>query len=165
MFFEKFVGFGRLSFWKTQHVGADEYAVLVQWYSHGSNPITQRETCPSATLSTTNPTRIDLRSIPSLRDKRPGKNRLSHGMSWCRVSHDFRILWKAKLRRRVHKNQHYTPLWSRERKKKHTPSHAFSLKFILILSFHLRIIVHIVSFQVLRPKQSAYLLSIPRLSH
>ena len=49
-------------------------------------------------------------------------------------------------------------------KKKHKPSHAFSLKFILILSFHLRIIVHIVSFQVLRPKQSTYLLSVPRLS-
>jgi hypothetical protein len=35
--------------------------------------------CPSATLSTTNPTWIDPRSNPGLRGENPGTNRLSHG--------------------------------------------------------------------------------------
>jgi hypothetical protein len=43
----------------------------------GENRSTRRNTCPSATLSTTNPTRIDLGS--SLSGGRPATNRLSHG--------------------------------------------------------------------------------------
>jgi hypothetical protein len=41
----------------------------------GENRSTRGKTCPSATLSTTNPTRID----PGLRDERPATSRLSHG--------------------------------------------------------------------------------------
>jgi hypothetical protein len=37
------------------------------------------KTCPSATLSTTNPTRTDPGSKPGLRGERPVANRLSHG--------------------------------------------------------------------------------------
>jgi hypothetical protein len=39
----------------------------------------RRKTCPSATLSTTNPTRIDLGANPGLRGERPATNDLSHG--------------------------------------------------------------------------------------
>jgi hypothetical protein len=37
------------------------------------------KTCPSATLSTTNPTRTDSGSKPGLQGGRPATNRLSHG--------------------------------------------------------------------------------------
>jgi hypothetical protein len=37
------------------------------------------QTCPNATLSTTNPTWTDPGSNPGLRGKRPATNRLSHG--------------------------------------------------------------------------------------
>jgi hypothetical protein len=36
------------------------------------------KTCPSATLSTTNPTRIDPGANPGLHGDRPATNRLSH---------------------------------------------------------------------------------------
>jgi hypothetical protein len=45
----------------------------------GENRRTRGETCPSATLSTTNPTSTDLGSNPDLRGGRPAANRLSHG--------------------------------------------------------------------------------------
>jgi hypothetical protein len=45
----------------------------------GENRITRRKTCPSATLSTTNPTWIDPGANSSLRGERPATNRLSHG--------------------------------------------------------------------------------------
>jgi hypothetical protein len=37
------------------------------------------ETCPSATLSTTNPTLLDLGSIPGRRSGKPATNRLNCG--------------------------------------------------------------------------------------
>jgi hypothetical protein len=40
---------------------------------------TRGRTCPSATLSTINPTWIDPGSNPCLRGDRPATNRLSHG--------------------------------------------------------------------------------------
>jgi hypothetical protein len=40
---------------------------------------TRRKTCPSATLSTTNPTCTDPGSNPGLRSERPATNRLKHG--------------------------------------------------------------------------------------
>jgi hypothetical protein len=45
----------------------------------GENRSTRGETCPSATLSTTNPTWTDPGSNPDLRGGRPAANRLSHG--------------------------------------------------------------------------------------
>jgi hypothetical protein len=45
----------------------------------GENRRTLRKTCPSATLSTTNPTWIDLGANPGLRGDRPATNDLSHG--------------------------------------------------------------------------------------
>jgi hypothetical protein len=42
-------------------------------------PTTRRKICPSATLSTTNPTWTDPGSNPGLRSGRPATNRLSHG--------------------------------------------------------------------------------------
>jgi hypothetical protein len=40
---------------------------------------TRRKTCPSVTLSTTNPTWTDPGSNPGLRGERPATNRISHG--------------------------------------------------------------------------------------
>jgi hypothetical protein len=45
----------------------------------GENRITRRKTCPSATLSTTNPTFIEPGANPGLRGERPATNDLSHG--------------------------------------------------------------------------------------
>ena len=45
----------------------------------GENRNTRGKTCPSATLSTTNPTWTD----PGLRGERPATNRLSHGTAIC----------------------------------------------------------------------------------
>jgi hypothetical protein len=45
----------------------------------GENWRTQRKTCSSATLSTTNPIWLDPGANPGLRDDRPATNRLSHG--------------------------------------------------------------------------------------
>jgi hypothetical protein len=45
----------------------------------GENRSTRRKTCPSAMLSTTNPTWTEPGSIPGLRGERPATNRLSHG--------------------------------------------------------------------------------------
>ena len=51
----------------------------------GENRSTWRKTCPSATLSTTNPTWIDPELKPGLRGERPTTNHMSHGtaMSKC----------------------------------------------------------------------------------
>jgi hypothetical protein len=45
----------------------------------GKNQSTRGKTCPSATLSTTNPTWTEPESNPGLRSGRPAANRLSHG--------------------------------------------------------------------------------------
>jgi hypothetical protein len=45
----------------------------------GENRSDRGKTCPSATLSTTNPTWTDPGSNPGLRGERPATNRLSHG--------------------------------------------------------------------------------------
>jgi hypothetical protein len=45
----------------------------------GENRSTLRKTCPTATLSTTNPTWTDSGSNPGLRGERPATNGLSHG--------------------------------------------------------------------------------------
>jgi hypothetical protein len=51
-----------------------------QWYEiDRGKPTTRRNTCPSATLSTTNLTWTDPGSNPGLRGGRPATNRLSHG--------------------------------------------------------------------------------------
>jgi hypothetical protein len=48
----------------------------------GENRSTRGKTCPSATLSTTNPTWIELGSNPGLRGGRPAANLLSHGTAY-----------------------------------------------------------------------------------
>jgi hypothetical protein len=54
-----------------------------QWdESDREEPTTRRKTCPSATLSTKNPTWSDLGSNPGLRGERPATNRLSHGTAY-----------------------------------------------------------------------------------
>ena len=52
----------------------------------GENRSTRGKTCPSATLSTTNPTWTDRGSNPGLRGERPATNRLSHGTAYTRIS-------------------------------------------------------------------------------
>jgi hypothetical protein len=50
----------------------------------GENRSTGRETCPSDTLSTTNPTRTSLEWSPGLRIERQATKRLSRGMTFQR---------------------------------------------------------------------------------
>jgi hypothetical protein len=50
----------------------------------GGNRSTRGKTCPSATLSTTNPTWTDLGLNPGLRSDRPVTNRLSRGTAYRR---------------------------------------------------------------------------------
>jgi hypothetical protein len=52
----------------------------------GENRNTWGKTCPSATLSTTNPTWTDLGSNSALRGERPATNRLSHGTAHHNIS-------------------------------------------------------------------------------
>jgi hypothetical protein len=52
----------------------------------GENPRTRRKTCPSATLSTTNPTCFDPGANPGLRGEWPATNDLSHGtVKTCKI--------------------------------------------------------------------------------
>jgi hypothetical protein len=51
----------------------------VEWNWQGKTEVLGGKTCPSATLSTTNPTWTDPGSKPGLRGERPATNRLSHG--------------------------------------------------------------------------------------
>jgi hypothetical protein len=48
----------------------------------GENRSTRGKTCPSATLSSTNPTWTDPGSNPGPRGERPATNRLSHGTAY-----------------------------------------------------------------------------------
>jgi hypothetical protein len=52
----------------------------------GENRRTRRKTCPSVTLSTTNPTWIDPGANPSVRSQRPATNDRSHGTAYCIVT-------------------------------------------------------------------------------
>jgi hypothetical protein len=57
----------------------------------GENRRTRRKTCPSATLSTTNPTWTDLGANPGLRGEGPVTNDLSHGtaVTTCYISNQY----------------------------------------------------------------------------
>jgi hypothetical protein len=55
------------------------WRATVELYWQGKNRRTRRKTCPSATLSTTNPTWIDTDANPGLLGERPATNDLSHG--------------------------------------------------------------------------------------
>jgi hypothetical protein len=51
----------------------------VEWILQGETEVLGKKTCPSATLSTKNPTCTDPGSNPGPRGERPATNRLSHG--------------------------------------------------------------------------------------
>jgi hypothetical protein len=79
-------GVGQTQSWMPAFMLA--YYVFPRWYEFGErrwndidgeNRKTRRKTCPSATLSTTNPTWIDPGANPGLRGERPATNDLSHG--------------------------------------------------------------------------------------
>jgi hypothetical protein len=55
------------------------WRATAEWYIDGENRRTRRRTCPSATLSTTNPAWVDPDANPVLRGERPTTNHLSHG--------------------------------------------------------------------------------------
>jgi hypothetical protein len=58
----------------------------------GKTEVLGKKTCPSATLSTTNPTWTDPGSNPGLRGGRQAANRLSHGTALPLISCLARIL-------------------------------------------------------------------------
>jgi hypothetical protein len=53
----------------------------------GENRSPGGKTCPSATLSTSNPTWTDPGSNPGLRGEKPATNRLSRGTTICSFGH------------------------------------------------------------------------------
>jgi hypothetical protein len=55
------------------------WRTTVEWYWQGKTEKLGRKTCPSATLSTTNPTWTYSGANPVLRGERPATNHLSHG--------------------------------------------------------------------------------------
>jgi hypothetical protein len=55
------------------------WRATVEWYWQGKIKKTQRKTCPTATLSTTNPTWINPGANPGLHGERPATNNQSHG--------------------------------------------------------------------------------------
>ena len=67
----------------------------------GENRSSRGKTCPSATLSTTNPTWTDPGSNPGLRGERPATNRLSHGtaMSHLLMGKTHTDVWGEKAKR------------------------------------------------------------------
>jgi hypothetical protein len=71
------------------------WRATVEWYWRGKNWRTRRKNCPSATLSTTNPTWTD----PGLRSERPVTYHLSHGAASNNV-----LL--SEMRARVHNALH-----------------------------------------------------------
>jgi hypothetical protein len=81
----------------------------------GENRRTRGKTCPSASLSTTNPTRIDPGSNPDLRGGRPAANRLSHGAaqkscSYCDLSKNVIHLNYINLQSLPHSEHFHTPV-------------------------------------------------------
>jgi hypothetical protein len=54
----------------------------MEWNWQGKTEVLGEKTCPSATLSTTNPTQTDPGSNPGLRGGRQATNRLSHGTAY-----------------------------------------------------------------------------------
>jgi hypothetical protein len=58
----------------------------------GENRKTRSKTCPSATLSITNPTWIDRGAKPGLRGEKPETNDLSHGTAYLPITHGFHTL-------------------------------------------------------------------------
>jgi hypothetical protein len=64
------------------------WTATVEWYWQGKTERTQRKTCPSAPLSTTDLTWIDFGTNPSLCGERPATNCLNHGTAnfWVTVS-------------------------------------------------------------------------------
>jgi hypothetical protein len=74
------------------------WRATVEWYIDRGKPKTRRRTCPSATLSTTNPTWIDPDANPDLRGETPATNDLSHGTAsnpslnfWLRIVESFKL--------------------------------------------------------------------------
>jgi hypothetical protein len=64
----------------------------------GEKPKYSGKTCPSSTLSTTNPTWTDPGSNPRLRGDRPATNRLSHGLKYMSLEHEGNYDNKIELR-------------------------------------------------------------------
>jgi hypothetical protein len=58
----------------------------------GGKPKYSGKTCPSATLSKTNPTWTDPGSNPALRGGRPATNRLSHGTADMSFARNFCLI-------------------------------------------------------------------------
>jgi hypothetical protein len=60
----------------------------------GKTRSTREKTCPSTTLSTTNPTWTDPGLDPGLRGERPATNRLSHGTAVSEFIFSCKVLIK-----------------------------------------------------------------------
>jgi hypothetical protein len=113
-----------------------------------------RETYTSATSSTTNLTQTDMGSNPGLHDDIQTTNMSSHGTVLMSCSLETPHFMESQMSSPcAQKLTSHTTVLSQMNK---IYSHIFSLKFVLILSPHLCMIVQIVPFlQVLRPQSRA----------
>ena len=69
----------------------------MEWNWQGKTEVLGGKTCPSTTLSTTNPTWTDPGSITGLRGVRLATNRLSHGTALVKALLKFRIFRRNNL--------------------------------------------------------------------
>jgi hypothetical protein len=62
-----------------------EYGVLVEWYWGRKTEKLREKTCPTASLSNTNPTWTDKGVKPDIRGERQATNRLNHGTAMANI--------------------------------------------------------------------------------
>jgi hypothetical protein len=78
----------------------NEYGALVEWYWQGKIEVLGKA-CPSATLSTTNPTWTGVWSRPSLCSEMPATKRLSHGTAPLKTKINLNYMWSFSSYRTV----------------------------------------------------------------
>ena len=84
----------------------DEHMKTEQWYDNNRKKQKYRKrTCPSATLSTTNPTWIGLGFNSGIREDRPATKRLRHGTTPRNLGHNFGTL-QVSLHVSIHTDHH-----------------------------------------------------------
>jgi hypothetical protein len=86
-----------------------EYGALVEWYQQGKTKILKRNTCPSATLSTKNPTQTGLESNPGFYGDWPATNFLNHSRTY---ENDINCVYTSRKVSGTHNSHCFVPCGS-----------------------------------------------------